>query len=151
MFCRFCGKELEEGSPICTNCAKPVISDKVNANTNVEVEEPTNPKNEKLANTLCMISLILFFGGEILCAGLVECLPFLKEVFSVLAGVCPLTGIVLMIIARVKAPKNRFALILMWIYIALFIVCFIMFIIMMIFVVFMCGGILTQIDWNNCG
>lgn len=26
MICRFCGKEIEEGSPICNHCAKPVPS-----------------------------------------------------------------------------------------------------------------------------
>lgn len=26
MICKFCGKEIEEGSPICNHCAKPVPS-----------------------------------------------------------------------------------------------------------------------------
>ena len=82
---------------------------------------------EKLTITaLSLISLGLFFGPSalsILSAGISASTSAgsrITAISSALSGVCTLAAIVLMIVARVKYPKNKLAKVVMWIYIALF-------------------------------
>lgn len=72
------------------------------------------PEEKKNANRLCIISLVLYLSPIIW--GL-----FNSRGFGLISGACSIAAIVLMIVARVKYPKNTFAKVLMWIYIAFFI------------------------------
>lgn len=99
---------------------------------------PAQPKTktpeDELANKLCIISLICYFGPGILGAIMTPLLAVFEDALensptgNILAlpigailALAPIAAIILMIVARVKAPKNTFAKVLMWIYIGLFI------------------------------
>ena len=92
-------------------------------------------QDKKKANILCTLSLILGFLGTIvlpvILAGAESWFDadsasseFISELLATanmipffLTGMCTLTGIVLMIIARVKYPRSTYAKVVMWIYI----------------------------------
>lgn len=99
---------------------------------------PAQPKiktpEDELANKLCIISLICYFGPGVLGAVMTPLLAAFEDTLensptgNILAlpigailSLAPIAAIILMIVARVKAPKNTFAKVLMWIYIGLFI------------------------------
>lgn len=75
--------------------------------------------DERNANMLSLFSLIFGFGADTLIALIGLFLPKVKELLTNLGivGGLPLVGLVLMIVARVKYPQNKFAKIVMWIYI----------------------------------
>ena len=89
---------------------------------------------------LCIISLILFFGVSMISVALESVVKLSSNVMSVISSFCELAGIVLMIIARVKYPYNKFAKILMWIYIVLIVLGIICFIVMVFACSLACGG-----------
>ena len=95
-------------------------------------------EDDKKANTLCIISvlctlvgyvLIPIFGGIKVPDYLTDSLPgdftsFVENVrnatsaaVGLMAWALQIAGFVIMIVARVKYPKNTFAKVLMWIYI----------------------------------
>lgn len=105
---------------------------------------PTAAPNQKvktpedqLAEKLCIASVICYFGAPIISSILSSITDFTSSLSSsnaddllsnvmfwpigLVLALGPLAGIILMIIARVKAPKNTFGKVLMWVYIALFI------------------------------
>ena len=151
MKCEKCGNELTLGENFCRKCGN-----QVNANlmpSNVAPVDVINPENtvypdqaerDAAANKLCTISLICYFGAGIIAT----ILTFLTggdegigRMFSSLASLGPLAGIVLMIIARVKYPENKFAKTLMWIYIILAIIGIVLVVVVIIFFVSMCSGL----------
>ena len=111
MYCINCGKEVKENSNFCDSCG-------TNVNIAKENLVDTTIQDEKNANLLCIISLILYFGSGIVFGLLFSLFPNGSKLES-LSGLSPLAGIVLMIVARIKYPKNKFAKVLMWIYISL--------------------------------
>lgn len=86
-------------------------------------------KRRKQANILCIISLVLQVAPEVLTgvfSGLVESLGDISNVtepityaYSLITGGTYIASWVLMIIARVKYKKSKFAKILMWVYIGI--------------------------------
>ena len=99
---------------------------------------PNQPKTktpeDELANKLCIISLICYFAPTVLGTVLSPLLGIFEDTLEnsitgnifilpigAILALAPIAAIVLMIIARVKAPKNTFAKVLMWVYIGLFI------------------------------
>lgn len=102
---------------------------------------PNQPKvktpEDELATKLCIASLICYFGAPVISSILSSISDFTSsfssnDVDSLVSNAMflpiglvlafgPLAGIILMIIARVKAPKNTFGKVLMWVYIVLFI------------------------------
>lgn len=92
-------------------------------------------ERDKKANTLCIISLILAAAGVFIIPAISAATgsfftvdPSSSEVMQEIvetanlfpafgSGFCTLAALVLMIIARVNYPKNKFAKILMWVYI----------------------------------
>ena len=144
MYCKNCGKKLEEGKKFCPNCGTKKEDEEVIA---VTVEnDPTKKDENHLANVLCTISLCLYFGGSTVIGVLVAMLsvtPFtgpLAGLLSLLSGLCPIAAYVLMIIARVKCPKSTYAKVVMWIYIALFIMSLIALVVIMV----TCAGIIAS-------
>lgn len=101
---------------------------------------------DQLADKLCIISLICYFGSSIISTILSTVLGSITSVateldsgnadnlfsnillwpITLVLSLGPLAGIILMIIARIKAPKNTFGKILMWVYIGLFILKFLL-------------------------
>ena len=77
-------------------------------------------KDEHTANMLALFSLIFGFGADLLIGAIGMILPDLKDLLTNLGivGGLPLLGLILMIVARVKYPQNKFAKVVMWIYIA---------------------------------
>lgn len=99
---------------------------------------PAQPKTktpeDELANKLCIISLICYFGPGVLSAVMTPLLATFEDTLEnsptgdilalpigAILALAPIAAIILMIVARVKAPKNTFAKVLMWVYIGLFI------------------------------
>ena len=78
--------------------------------------------DNKTGNIYAVISLVLvltFPASVVLTEELGEYLPdVIRNLFYSVNLLVPLTGIVLMIIGRVKFPKNTFLKVLMWVYIS---------------------------------
>ncbi len=140
MKCEKCGNDINPNEKFCTNCGNPVPV--VEQPTPEVVTSPVPVDTNEQANRLCIISLILYFGSSII-AGILTFLSGGNEVvsnmFSGIAGLGPLAGIVLMIVARVKYPESRFAKTLMWIYIALTILGIILIVVVIVFFFAMCS------------
>jgi uncharacterized membrane protein len=78
-------------------------------------------KSKKTADLMCLISicmmflpLIVFFLWSLFFEG-----SFLDNIVMDILGILPLAAIVLMVIVRIKYPKNTFGKVLMWLYIVL--------------------------------
>ena len=147
MYCTNCGEALNKNNMYCTKCGTKQ-EEIVKANDTVEV-------NNHLANVLCTISLCLYFGMPILSV-IIYIITFGLTInadvtdsgvaglflsgFSLVAWAARIAAYVLMIIARVKCPKSTYAKVVMWIYIALFVMGLVALVVMMI----TCAGILVE-------
>lgn len=110
---------------------------------------------DQLADKLCIISLVCYFAPTILSILFSPFISIYEDVledsatgglFMIPLGAAialgPLAAIILMIVARVKAPKNKFGKVLMWVYIALFILK----IIAILFIIMIFGAIIASCD-----
>ena len=132
MFCNNCGNQINPGEGFCTKCGTAVQSATPQAtNNNITVNQEENKK----ANMLCVISLILKYGVGVI-VGIIygimggltsvsttsystsSSIGVLGTALSGLASISSLAAFVIMIVVRVKYPKNTFGKVLMWIYIA---------------------------------
>ena len=105
----------------------------VNPATPVAPAPKKKSAEDELANKLCIASLICYGAPTVLSIIAAPFITALETAFEdsaasiiflplgLIVGLGPIAAIILMIIARVKSPKNTFAKVLMWIYIALFI------------------------------
>ena len=141
-FCESCGADIKDVSPVNNISIK---REPIYANTNVPA---ISEEDNKKANILCTISLICYFGGlgfsslfltifDKAAAGSIEEVIKSLSAFAGLIG--HLAGIVLMIVARVKYPENKFSKVIMWLYIGLFIAGFILLIIGLILLILFIG------------
>ena len=142
MYCKNCGNKVEETEIYCYHCGTkqkedPILNQQVIYVQSVNVE---SPEDKKSADMLCIISLILFFGVPLISTAVTSVTKISNNVISIIAPFCELAGIVLMIVARVKYPYNKFAKILMWIYIVLIGLGIIGFIVMVFACSLACGG-----------
>lgn len=155
MYCKNCGKKIEDGKLECANCGTKVEDkEKINEGEIVNNVSPSvndnsikSVEDEKNANLLCVISLILYFGSSALTGLLYYVSAFSGMSVASITSICPLAGIVLMIIARVKYPKNKFAKILMWIYIILTILTIVSVVILFAACIYAC----SNFDTSGCG
>lgn len=151
MFCTECGKKLTKNTKFCPNCGKEVEVKEAIVETPVVEAKPAvveQPKdNNHLANVLCTISVCLYFGMPFV-AFIVYCISggimsigddytsvlasFFSSIVGILSSLSTLAAYVLMIVARVKCPKNTFGKVLMWVYIALFVMGIVTAIILMV-------------------
>ena len=159
MFCIECGKKLVKNSKFCPNCGKEVEVKEAVVETPVAVAQPVvvqQPKdNNHLANVLCTISVSLYFGMPFV-AFLFYCVTggimsygddftsamasFFSSIIGILSSLSTLAAYVLMIVARVKCPQNTFGKVLMWVYIALFVMGILTTIVLMV----TCVGLLAS-------
>ncbi len=110
-------------------------------------------QDKRTCNILCIVSIILvglpilsdilsfvfsyaFYAGT----DLFEEVPYLTNILYGTTGLMWVSGIVLMIIARVKYPQSLFAKVLMWVYIALFIISVVLMIIAIIALAVLCSA-----------
>ena len=107
MNCRECGKEISSTSNFCTYCGASVKKENI-SEKNISMQKADNNNDENKAIPLCIGSLVLIFG--------------------ILGGIGIITGIVLMIVARIKYPKSIFAKVLMWLYIIVLLIAVIVFV-----------------------
>ena len=156
MLCPKCKAQIEEDSNFCTNCGavierkdEVIQTNEENKNSEVKPQTPITINNEQednnKANILCFISLALKYIPSILTGifyGITDNLKNTNNPIISLLGVGPLIAFVLMIVVRVKYPKNKFGKVLMWIYIVELIIS----LILIIVIVIACAKIL-----NDCG
>ena len=165
MFCSGCGKKITKNNKFCPGCGKEqsdttkevpvVVEEKVIEQKPIKEEQPNN----HLANVLCSISLALYFGMPIVSfvvymftfglsfnndSAVSAIGTFFTSIMSLLSSVSTLAAYVLMIIARVKCPKSTYAKVVMWLYIALFVMGLITLVVVMI----TCAGILAECGRN---
>ena len=155
--CVNCGAENNAQSNFCIQCGTKLVQDnnvvseqKVENNVqniNVVVNNQAVDNDEKEAKRLGIISLVLFFAGQFIFGTLGSLLSgYLGESVMALGGVCPLSGIVVMIVGRVKYPKNRFLKIVMWIIIGSIIILIIFWILFIIWCYVTC----SSYDFSGC-
>jgi hypothetical protein len=162
MNCQKCGTKINDGDSFCTQCGTPVET--VTPQENISNNQPEQPKdafdeNDK-GNKLCILSLILKYGVLALSAGIIELLynftniisedigDFVISTLFVIIGICSLAAFVLMVIVRIKYPKNLFGKILMWIYIVEIILAIIAIVILFL----ACMACVNSLDqfFSNC-
>ncbi len=130
MFCNNCGTKINPGDGFCTKCGTPAQGVTINTTT---VNSVVNPEDNKKANNLCILSLILKYGVGIVIGIIFSILSSMGNYTSSsaansigsaiavvlygLSGISEIAALVIMIIVRVKYPKNVFGKVLMWIYI----------------------------------
>ena len=156
MYCKNCGEKIEDGKLECTKCGtkvedkkEEIIKAEIVNNSSSQVNNNSVPsaEDEKNANLLCVISLILYFGSSAISGLLYSISSISGSYVANIGGLCPLAGIVLMIIARVKYPKNKFAKVLMWVYIIFTLLA----IVGAIIVVAACFYACSTMDTSGCG
>ena len=137
-YCNKCGNPIPEGAKFCTGCGNKLQVTETKTTTNNNT--PVDPEENKKANKLGIISVILYFGGPVLSyifyiimyalttvssSVYSEASTILYGLLTMVLGVlsigCRTTAYVFMIIMRVKYPNNTFGKVLMWVYIGLLI------------------------------
>ena len=174
MNCQKCGEALTPEDRFCTNCGAQVTGTvpvttpiqqlqpqpdpgpqplqvqaaPVNPQHNVVVSsgnaQTVIVEDNKMANNLCIISLLLRFVGPIICSAIAALLSTVSEelgsLFALISPLCSVASFVLVIYAVIKYPTSKFAKILLWVYIGLFIAS----VILIIVVVIACLGLVSQ-------
>ncbi len=138
--CPNCGTNNKTNSNFCANCGTKLEQNNVEAVNNQPV------KSENLnAKMLGVISLVLYFASSTILSAITYFLPeSFRVMFSSLVGLCPIFGIIVMIIGRVKYPTNKFLKIVMWIIIGSIIFCFVATVIFMIWFCVTCANMDTS-------
>lgn len=159
--CKNCNRENPANTNFCMGCGSALNTDENkkseiniksennNANKNNPVNENKisieNSEDKKVGDRLGIISLLLYFAS-----GIVELLSFgifpndFGIFLSSVVGMCPLAGIVVMIVGRVKYPKNKLLKITMWIIIGTLIASIVLLIIFLAFCFITCRSIGTE-------
>ena len=87
-FCTQCGAMNQSNSQFCTNCGSRFSQN----NNNIQEKN-----NDSEATKLGIISLILYFGAPAIITTLLGMLPSgIAAKLTVLDGLCPLAGIIIM-------------------------------------------------------
>ena len=149
MFCPNCGTQNADGAKFCAKCGAALQSAApsfapVNQQSVSEQPVPAakrgrtyGPQERKKANRLCILSLILGIVIPLavcIIFGVVENTGFTPSYYlitmvTLLPSAAMIAGIVLMIVVRIKYPKNKFGLVLMIIYCAYVVIGLIFFVI----------------------
>ena len=118
-YCEKCGNKIEPGATFCVACGNKLVND---VPVNNKDKNYISPEDNKKANTLGIISIILYFFGPLI--SYISLYLFDKlnmsgitRVVGSLSGLTGLAAFVLMIVIRVKYPQNLLGKVIMWIYI----------------------------------
>ena len=140
--CPNCGANNKTDSNFCESCGTTLEQNNVEAFNN----QPIKIENSN-AKMLGVISLVLYFAGSTILSTIAYFLPeSFRVMFSSLVGLCPISGIIVMVIGRVKYPTNKFLKIVMWIIIGSIILGLIATVIFMIW----CYTTCANIDTGGC-
>lgn len=138
--CPNCGKENGVDSNFCLGCGTP-LKQNIPQNNQQQVQvanEEQEAIDKKEGDKFGIISLILFFAGSTIVGAISLLLPkTIGDIIASFGGLCPLAGIVTMIVGRIKYPKNTILKVSMWLIILLVAVVIIAFVILLMF----CWGI----------
>lgn len=106
---------------------------------------PQGMKNNSEVNNLCMISLLLMYVFPITAGGITAITGGLTAFLSALIPLTVIAAYVLMIIARVKDPQNKFAKVLMIIYLVQIVLAVLLTVLSIMFMAVLiescCGGL----------
>ena len=136
-YCNKCGKELDPKEKFCSGCGNNIV-EATTATPEApksKVPEGMTEEENKKANKLGIISLLLYFAGPgvftvlasgisgifVTTGGYSTSTSIFQMILYSLRSISSLAAIVIMIILRVKYPKNVLGKVIMWIYISLFI------------------------------
>lgn len=152
MYCTNCGKKLEENEIICQNCGNNSLTSNNNIQNKNNIQTISEEDNKK-ANKLSILSIILFISPEILIllSDLIEkiinnqkIIMLITNIFTSLYTLAPLAALTLLIYTRIKYPENKRSKILL----ILMIIIIIIYIIASIIMLFACIGA-TITCFNN--
>lgn len=152
MFCSHCGTKIEEGNSFCTTCGAKLDNNNfnnTNTNTNINTSNtPTTPDQTDYskAKIMCIASVVLTYFSAGILALVSQLVPVLEKLLTSIAGLCPVAGVVLLVMVRVKYPDYKPGKIIMWIYIILLALSIILFIALAAFCYYTC----SQIDTSGC-
>ena len=111
---------------------QPNMNQQFNVNQQPNVNQ--QQEDDKKANLLCILSIVCAVGKYVVLflfalfaevlngAGAYGVLDLMNSIAGGTFALISIAALVLMIVARVKYPKNVFAKVLMWVYIAIIIV-----------------------------
>lgn len=159
-FCPKCGKANEMNFNFCDGCGTPLVQTNVNnnqpsvsnnqqsINSQQVIDDEQKQIDEHNAIILGIVSLVLYYVGGAIVLVISSLLPeSARTFFSSFSGLCPLAGVITMIVGRIKYPKNTFLKVVMWI-----IIISIMFGIIAIILLFlMCYLTCSTMDTSSCG
>ena len=132
-YCSNCGQPTVEDAKFCASCGTALneVNDQI-----LEIQKEEKRKGNNLAWTSLGLFLVnwLFSGATFLTVGSStnKFSMMFAQILSYIPGLCFLASIIIMIVGRVKYPKNTFLKVLMWIYIAVIIAFVAMYIVTMI-------------------
>lgn len=149
MKCAKCGEELKQGNRFCTNCGTSIVpgtpvntlnyATAASYGQNKVVNVVAEDENKK-ANRLCVYSLLCYFVGPIIFAILSVLLNLIFQglgtFLSLGSTISKIAAYVFIGMARVKYPRNTFSKVLMWVYIALFLLGLLLAIVIVVILVF---------------
>ena len=144
MKCNRCGEPLLTEDRFCTNCGTPIPTQPQMQTVQVNPNNMNNAlaDDNKKANTLCIISILCYMVIPVIVGALTIFLSALTNdssftsLLSMISAPSRIAAFVLVIIARAKYPNNKFAKILMWVYISLIIAAFVLVIILVLLILF---------------
>ncbi len=147
-FCTHCGAMNQINSQYCTNCGMQINQNHVHSNmNNCNCLNEQSNTNSSDGTKLGIISLVTYFCSPVIVGTIVSVLPTsIRDEFSSLGALCPLAGIITMIIGRVKYPNNKLLKVVMWVIIVSIILSVFAFVLFLIW----CHVTCMQIDASGC-
>lgn len=148
--CNRCGMVNTVDAQNCGNCGEYFGSDMSNELDNSINNKPIK-NNDKMADILSVISILLFFLGYTAMTFIGIVVPdYLKSLFKILNNVSPFVGIIIMIVGRAKYPNSNSLRVVMW----AIIITIILYIIYVIISFFLLAGFFNDLgnaDWSKLG
>ena len=147
IFCGSCGTQNENDAKFCTKCGMQIIQNNNYINNNYSMVDNRVNNNSSMGTMLGIASLLLYFVAPYLVALIAAVFPAsFMDSFSSIAGLCPMSAIVIMIVGRVKYPANKLLKVVMWVIIVSIILVIICFVLFMIWCYVTC----VQLDASGC-
>ena len=137
-FCANCGAKLSHDDTKENKTLVETVNTQLDDNT---INNDTQNKDSS-SNLLGLISLILIFGVPSVASTISDLFPVgSRDAFLSFLALFPLAGIVLMIIGRVKNPKDKFLKAVMWAVIASIIYLLFLYVLLSMLCYLTCNGV----------